>query len=231
MNNLIINNKKSDVTSSEKSKVKKKDLSEKSKVKKKDLSEKSKVKKKDLSEKSKVKKKDLSEKSKIKKCENTFCNEYVKKVQQLSKDTINLMVEKAKLEFNKPSKNKSKTNLKDSIKKGLKDNLEKKIKVIKNKLESKEFIKESKKDCKNSFCNPKCKGTIFQNGEFPEELSKKFSKVNHGDKIIESLKLMRNKLMDGKKTIIEDNFYIDFKDKNRIQKKGAISGCALMSLL
>ena len=157
------------------------------------------------------KKKDLSEENKIKKCEDTFCKQYVKKVQQLSKDIIKMMVEKVKL-----GKTDKKT----------KDDFKKKIKTIMDNLKSKEFIDNAKELCKNSFCNPKCKGTIFQNGKFPKEIIEKYSKTKDGDTIIKTLKLMRKKLFNGKKTVIKDNFYIDFPVKNKIQKEGAISGCA-----
>ena len=157
---------------------------------------------------------DISSK-KIKKCEDIYCKQYVKKVQQLSKEIIKIMMEKVKF---------------DNLDKNTKDDLKKKIKNITDNLKSKEFINNSKELCKNAFCNPKCKGTIFQNGKFPEEIIKKYSKVKDGDIIIKTLKLLRNKIFNGKKTVIKDDFYIEFKQKNKIQKEGAISGCAIAPL-
>ena len=118
----------------------------------------------------------------------------------------------------------------DDLDKKTKDDLKKKIKDITDSLKNKKFIDNSKELCKNAFCNPKCKGTIFQNGEFPKEIIKKYSKVKDGDTTIKSLKLLRNKIFNGKKTVIKDDFYIGFKQKNKIQKEGAISGCAIAPL-
>jgi len=107
--------------------------------------------------------------------------------------------------------------------------LNKKIKNIEDKLKSKKFINESMKACKNSFCNPSCKGTIFQNNEFPKELEKKY-KEKDGKITIEYFKKMRNSLFDGKKTIIKDGFYTKLKNIKKLKKDGAISGCAIMTL-
>jgi hypothetical protein len=49
--------------------------------------------------------------------------------------------------------------------------------------------------------------------------------------MIKSLKEMRNILFNGKKTILKDDFYIELQNTKRLRKKGAISGCALASMI
>jgi hypothetical protein len=118
----------------------------------------------------------------------------------------------------------------------LDDENKKKFKVnnksISDKLKDKEFINQAKKSCKEAFCNPSCKGTIFQNNEFPKELEKKIEKKfkktlkkNDIKEIIKSLKEMRNTLFKGKKTILKDNFYVNLKNINKLKEEGALSGC------
>ena len=157
----------------------------------------------------------MSIKKEVKICENTFCEEYTKKVVKLSKDIIKLIMSKYKIE---------------NLDKKTKNELKLKIKSIEDKIKSKKFINESKKTCKNAFCNPSCKGTIFQNNEFPKELEKKYGKKKDGKITIEVLKQMRNSLFDGKKTIIKDGFYTKLKNIKKLKKEGAISGCAIASL-
>ena len=75
---------------------------------------------------------------------------------------------------------------------------------------------------KNIYCNPGCKGTIYQNNSFPKELEKKYSK-----KLIDKLKKKRKELFKGNKSVLVNNFYKDLKNKTvkKLKKKGAISGC------
>ena len=101
---------------------------------------------------------------------------------------------------------------------------------MEDKIKSKKFINESKKRCKTAYCNPSCKGTIFQNNEFPKELEKKYSNKKDGKLTIDFLKKMRNEVFDGKKTIIKDGFYNKLKNIKKLKKDGAISGCAIMTL-
>ena len=153
---------------------------------------------------------------KIKKCEDTFCKEYSKKVIKMSKDVIKLVITKSKTKY---------------LDEKLKYLLKIKIKDIQDKLKTKEFKDETKKLCKDSFCNPTCKGTIFQNEKFPKELEEKFIKEKDGKITIEYLKELRKKIFKDKKSIIKDGFYTEFKDTQKIKKKGAISACAIASLI
>jgi len=146
---------------------------------------------------------------KIKKCENTFCEEYTKKVVKTTMDMINSFASKRK---------------------NLDNETKLKIKNMKKHLNSKKSMNEVKKICKVTFCNPSCKGTIYQNNEFPKELENKYSKNKDGKFMIESLKKSRNLLFKGKKTILEDDFYIKLKNKEKLKKEGAISGCAYIDI-
>jgi len=150
----------------------------------------------------------------IKKCENTFCKEYYKKVKEISEYIIKQTVEKCK---NIDVKNTKEIKLK--------------IKKMKDKLRSEKFKEESMEICKNSFCNPGCKGTIFQNNKFPKELIDKYSKQKDGEKTLESLKKIRKILFKGKKkTILKNSFFVELPVK-KLKKKSAISGCAMMSVI
>ena len=152
----------------------------------------------------------------IKTCEDTFCKEYHKKMLKFSKEII----EKLMLQFKK--KNNSNEIIQEKINKLKKE--------IEDKFKTKEFIKQSKETCKNAFCNPECKGTIFQNGEFPKEVKQKFSKIKNGKISLEYLKKYRDELFKNKKTIIKDSFYNGLKRKNikNLKKDGALSGCTIM---
>jgi len=159
--------------------------------------------------------------SSIKKCENTFCKEYTKKVVEKAKNMVKFLMTEYKnkiQQLDDETKNKFKLNNKS----------------INDKLKDKKLINQIKKLCKEAFCNPSCKGTIFQNNEFPKELEKKIEKKfkktlkeNDIKEIIKSLKEMRNTLFKGKKTILKDNFYINLKNVNKLKKEGALSGCTL----
>lgn len=152
--------------------------------------------------------------SSIKKCENTFCEEYYKKVKKMTENIIKLMIEQTK---NKNIKNKKEINLK--------------INEMKDKLKSTNFKEDTIELCKNSFCNPKCKGTIFQNKKFPNELINKYEKQKDGKITLKYLKKLRKTLFKNKKTILKDNFYEKLSNVKKLKEKGAISGCAIMSLI
>lgn len=154
----------------------------------------------------------------IKKCEDTFCKEYHKKVLKLSKEILKAMV----LQFKK--KNNSNEEIQNKINKAVKN--------IEDKFKTKEFIKKSKESCRTGYCNPECKGTVFQNGEFPKEIEQKLSKIKHGEITLEYLKKYRDGLFKNKKTIIKDSFYYGLKKKNikNLKKDGALSGCTIMAI-
>lgn len=149
----------------------------------------------------------------IKKCENTFCKEYYKQIKKLSENIIKLTLEKSKNTDVKKTKE-----------------IKLQIKIMKDKINSEKFKEESMEMCKNAFCNPGCKGTIFQNNKFPKELVEKFSKHKDGEIALKLLKKMRKSIFKGKKSILKNEFYEKLNVK-KLKKKGAVSGCAIMSLI
>lgn len=145
----------------------------------------------------------------IKKCENTFCKKYVEDAKDIMETIINNMIKKHKInKLNKKAQEEAINKIKKSMQKSMNYN----------------NVKES---CKTAFCNPGCKGTIFQNNEFPKELEKKYKK---NKELIVLLKKMRDGLFQDKKTILKNDFYIKIKNPKKLKKDGAISGCAVGTL-
>jgi outer membrane protein OmpA-like peptidoglycan-associated protein len=160
--------------------------------------------------------------SNINKCKNTFCKEYYKKMIEISTIIIKVVLEKKKDKYKELDKVKLKIEKE-------KDKLI--IKELKDKLKSKNFKEEVMEICKNSFCNPKCKGTIFQNNKFPDELTDKYKKEKYGDDVLKELIKFRKTIFKNKKSVLKDDFYEKLKNISKLKKKGAISGCATYSIL
>ena len=83
-------------------------------------------------------------------------------------------------------------------------------------------------DCKKDYCNPGCKGTLFEKGpaeQVPKVLLKwpDFLNRNHNN-----YKLKRRKEIFGsRKNVLKNGFYhkLDHKSVEKIRKMGALSGC------
>lgn len=147
--------------------------------------------------------------SAIKKCNEIFCKKYVEDAKDIMETIINNMIKKHKInKLNKKAQEEAINKIKKSMQKSMNYN----------------NVKES---CKTAFCNPGCKGTIFQNNEFPKELEKKYKK---NKELIVLLKKMRDGLFQDKKTILKNDFYIKIKNPKKLKKDGAISGCAVGTL-
>jgi hypothetical protein len=144
--------------------------------------------------------------SAIKKCNEIFCKKYVEDAKDVIETIINSIIKKHKI---------------DKLNKKAQEEAINKIKTSMKKLLNYDNLKES---CKTAFCNPGCKGTIFQNNEFPKELEKKHKK---NKELIVLLKKMRAGLFQDKKTILKNDFYIKIKNPKKLKKDGAISGCAV----
>ena len=149
-------------------------------------------------------------------CENTFCKKYVD-FALTQRDKIIQMYETI------PMKLRAKQ-ITDELKK------------IKSEKGKQETIKTTKEMCSDSFCNIGCKGTLFEPGT---KVSDSFFE-KHKDKFKDpKIKKIYKKFMNetranifGKKTnVLKDNFYEKIKDLDNIKKKGAISGCAIGSLI
>ena len=98
------------------------------------------------------------------------------------------------------------------------------IKKIQKPLSSSK-IKEIMKQCKKGYCNPTCKGTIFQKGKnFPKNV-KAPSPV-----ILSIIQGMRKSIFKNKTSVLNKNFYEKLNKKNVTcaKKRGATSGCTLL---
>ncbi len=154
-----------------------------------------------------------------KRCESEFCNEYTERVKRLTRNIQQKMMEKAK---NMDEINKKK--------------MEKMIKILDKEIEKKE--KQIKEECKLAYCNPTCKNTIFENGnsnKLPngyEKMLKKKMKGTKGNKLIETMKLIRKSMFKEDKSIVKNGFYKKLKSNNvkKLKKNGALSGCSVLVL-
>jgi hypothetical protein len=88
-------------------------------------------------------------------------------------------------------------------------------------------MKQLMSACKKGYCNPGCKGTMFQNGaSFPKGLKgpngKSLPKF-----VLNVTKKLRNNMFKGKTSVLNKNFYAKLTKKNvaRVRKRGATSGC------
>lgn len=146
----------------------------------------------------------------VKTCEKKFCKDYTKKIIDKSTKMKNKMIESVEM---KPSEKK----MIDTVFKST-------IKTL---------TKEIPKKCSTAFCNPSCKGTVFQDGtKFPEELKEKILKEKDGNVILDMLIAMRKSLFKDKKSIIKNGFYKKLKqsDIKQLKKNGALSGCSIAIL-
>lgn len=158
----------------------------------------------------------------IEKCKKNFCNKYSlyaidKSVNMLKKYII---------------KNNDKNKFEKMIPKILE--------ILKKK-----YVDKYNKICVLAYCNPGCKETIYQDGkEFPNmkkmlnlSMNKNLllkipekQKENMYKIMLEQTKKFRNKLFNGKESILKNNFYEGLKTSNELRKKGAISGCTLVNM-
>jgi len=86
-------------------------------------------------------------------------------------------------------------------------------------------VREIMKQCKKGYCNPGCKGTIFQNGKnFPKNVKALTPMA------LSIMKGMRNGMFKNKTSVLNRNFYEKLKNKNVAcaKKRGATSGCTLL---
>jgi hypothetical protein len=152
-------------------------------------------------------------------CEQKFCTAYTK----------NMLSNLAGI-FNK-------------IPKGIKDPFEKKLSRRFRKaakfFKSKKMQKKTMSECVKAYCNPGCKGTLFEKGS-PTTLPSSFKyprtskPLNSKTKKLmqDAFKKTRKSIFGKRSDVLEDDFYKDLrpKDKKSLKKKGAISGCSIMVL-
>ena len=152
-----------------------------------------------------------------KKCTDNFCKKYVarqtKKTEKFIKDMVNHFAKKE-------DKTRVKSIYLASIKKSL------------SKLKSKKDQDKMLETCKETFCNPTCKGTIFQDDNLPKEVLDKINNnkdLKDKDKkmLIEMVKNTRKNIFKNKKTVLKDGFYEELENVDKLKKEGATSGCTL----
>ena len=131
--------------------------------------------------------------------------------------------------FNILSKNNNKNKNKNLTLK-LKKSLIKKMK---------ESMKKNRKPqieaCKKAYCNPQCKGTIFEKGKSaPKELlNQDIFKKGPAKNLLKGLIIDQRKSIFGKKTdVLKDGYYekLSSKTVEKLKKEGATSGCTLFAL-
>ena len=139
----------------------------------------------------------------VKTCAQKFCPKFV--IRQ--KNTIKKMTASFSKEFNMKPMNKSKKAKFNSQVEG-----------------------RLKKACIKGYCNPTCKGTIFEAGKkYPKSLEITLKKKPFA---IKFSKYMRQKIFGKKSNVLKNGFYnkIEKKNVNTIKKQGAISACSLKVL-
>lgn len=91
--------------------------------------------------------------------------------------------------------------------------------------------KEDYAVCKRAYCNPGCKGTLFESGK---HLSKTAKQVitkrmgKHSKLVLGFVKETRKGIFKGKTSVLKDDFYNKIpSEKVAMEKrKGALSGCS-----
>ena len=86
-------------------------------------------------------------------------------------------------------------------------------------------IKRLQEKCESKYCNPKCKGTIFEPGKnIPKEIKNEYKNMNF---LIKNQMQTRKKIFGKKTNVLKNDFYEKLSKKNvkSLKKNGAISGC------
>jgi hypothetical protein len=145
-------------------------------------------------------------------CKRNFCEKYY--IPRM------LKIEKELIKFFKETKKNKLSNAELKM-----------IKKFKNKTYKNKKKKNYVDGCERNFCNKGCKGTMFEDGK---KLPKKFTQKYRGNKaMLKSFEEQRTFLFKGKNSVLKDDFYNGLSDKEikTLKKKGAESGCYLMSVI
>lgn len=82
--------------------------------------------------------------------------------------------------------------------------------------------------CKQNYCNPGCKNTLFESGK---ELSKGFRRKTRkfGNHLRQDLENTYREVHAVRENVLQDGFYEELPKKSvaNMRKKGAVSGCIL----
>jgi hypothetical protein len=168
-----------------------------------------------------------------KNCQETYCTEYTNNIIKIGNALGEGQLKIVKKRLDTLEKKKNKTAKEEEDLKTWKNNYTKMVKGIRQKLKDKKEIQKriklNMKDCAQKFCNPECKGTIFETRkDLSPELKAEYKKY---PAFINVLRIRKKELFKGRKTVLKDGFYYKMKPKTRkaSEKKGAISGCIEMA--
>ena len=178
--------------------------------------------------------KTIPETDAINNCNKKYCVNYTRKMMVFSKKVqadLTDFVDK-QIEVLERKINKTQTEKKDlEKKKKSKKNLERNFKKMNTKSQTEKRRRETMKQCKKAFCNVGCKDTIFDKDiELPSNILKQFKGK---PKAISAMRKLKKFIFKGKSNILKnESFYEELKAKDikRIQKEGALSGCAMVLL-
>ena len=178
--------------------------------------------------------KTIPDKDAIEKCNKKYCVNYTRKMMIFSKKVqadLTDFVDK-QIDVLERKKNKTEIEKKDlEKKKKSKKNLEKAFKKVNRKSQTEKRRRETMKQCNKAYCNIGCKDTIFDKDiDLPSIMLKRFKGK---PKALNAMRNWKKFLYKGKKNILKnESFYEGLKDKDikRIQKEGALSGCAMVLL-
>lgn len=84
------------------------------------------------------------------------------------------------------------------------------------------------KKCRLEYCNPTCKGTIFQNGkEFPKNIFSASNNKSYKNVIKKERKRIFSSIFGKKTSVLQNGFYenLTAKTVKNLKQKGAISAC------
>ena len=88
-------------------------------------------------------------------------------------------------------------------------------------------IKKSQDDCEMYYCNPTCKGTIFESGKnIPNAIKNEYKNL---PSILNMERKTRKNIFGEKTNVLKNGFYEKLKKKNvnKLKKNGALSKCFL----
>jgi hypothetical protein len=104
-----------------------------------------------------------------------------------------------------------------------------KMKFLPHKKQTKKQKKYALDVCMRGYCNPHCKGTIFEEGapnKLPDELLKRNKKF---PSLVPFMKKTRKDIFNKKTNVLKDGFYEGLSPEKikEYKKMGATSGCSV----
>jgi hypothetical protein len=173
--------------------------------------------------------------NKTKKCMKSYCKKFVKMGNNNIQDIINISKTKIK-KINKQLISVKSEDLRKELQ------LLKKINKIlishlyKKVIHSKSVKNHTLRICKDVYCNPYCKKTIFENGKkisnktfknYKKTLQYYLTKKISDRTLMKEFKTEKRRIFGKKENVLKDNFYEKINPVNikKMKKVGAISGC------